>query len=116
MSIEWISVCLAGGSLVISLAILILVWRVLVSARRTEETGDERLEMLREQRERLDFMHEERELLLEMLATQKRMMEESEGPLELLAPAVEREERSADEVKQTAAQRWLNWLRRLFRI
>lgn len=114
MSIEWLLVSLAGGSLAISTITFILVWRVLRSARRMEETGDERLEMLHEQRERLEFMYEERGLLLEMLEAQKRMMEQSKKPLSLPPPTNEREVHSADEDQQTATHRWLNWSRRVF--
>ena len=52
---DWIAVGLAGGSLAISVAIRVPVWLDLRSTRRAEQAGDERLEMLREQQERLEF-------------------------------------------------------------
>ncbi len=70
MSIMWVVLCLAGLSLALSTAILIIVWRLLRSARRSERAGEERLEILREQQERLAFMREERQLLLEELQRQ----------------------------------------------
>ena len=61
----WIAVGLAGGSKIVSVAILVVVWLVLRSTRRAEQAGEERLEMLREQRERLQFLREERRMLEE---------------------------------------------------
>ncbi len=56
----WMDVALEVASLVLSGAILFLVWLLLRSDRRAEQAGEERLEMLREQQERLAFMREER--------------------------------------------------------
>jgi hypothetical protein len=48
--VYWLAVGLAGGTFAVSLAVLVLVWLGLQSTHRTERVGDERLEMLREQR------------------------------------------------------------------
>jgi hypothetical protein len=63
--VYWIAVGLAGGSLAVSVAILVVAWLVLRSTRRAEHAGEERLEMLREQRERLQLLCEERRMLEE---------------------------------------------------
>ena len=70
----WLAVGLAGGSLVVSGAILVVVWLLLRSTRRVEQGGEERLEMLREQQERLAFMREERRMLNEELEWRRSMM------------------------------------------
>ena len=49
----WIAVGLAGGSLIVSSTILYFVLKVLRSTHRAEWAGDERLEILREQQQRL---------------------------------------------------------------
>src|SRR5918992_116826 len=76
VSIVWVALCLAGGSLVLSTVTLLIAWRVLQSAHRSERTGQERLEILREQQERLEFMREERRLSLEELERQRSGSEE----------------------------------------
>jgi pyruvate/2-oxoglutarate dehydrogenase complex dihydrolipoamide acyltransferase (E2) component len=70
ISIVWVALCLAGGSLVLSTVTLLVAWRVLQSAHRSERAGQERLEILREQQERLEFMREERRLSLEEVQRQ----------------------------------------------
>ena len=80
-----IAVGLAGGSLAISVAVLVLVWLNLRSTRRVEQTGEERLEMLREQQERLRLMREERRMLEDELQWRRSMMNGEGGPLELEA-------------------------------
>ena len=70
----WIDVGLAGGSLVISVALLILLWLGLRSTRRIEQGGEERLEMLREQQERLQLLREERRMLEEELEWRRSVM------------------------------------------
>ena len=82
----WIAVGLAGGSLFVSVAILVVVWLVLRSTRRAEQAGEERLEMLREQRERLLFLREERRMLEEELEWRRSMMDREQRLLELEAP------------------------------
>ena len=83
----WLAVGLAGGSLVVSGAILVVVWLLLRSTRRVEQGGEERLEMLREQQERLAFMREERRMLDEELEWRRSMMGRQGRPLELEAPS-----------------------------
>ena len=79
----WLAVGLAGGSLVVSGAILVVVWLLLRSTRRVEQGGEERLEMLREQQERLAFMREERRMLDEELEWRRSMMgRQSDSPSE----------------------------------
>jgi hypothetical protein len=73
LSTEWIAVGVASGALVVSLLTLVVALLILRSARRSEHSGEERLEMMREQRERLNYLHEERRLLLEELAEDRRV-------------------------------------------
>lgn len=85
MSIEVIAVGLAAGSLVIASAALVVGFRVLRSAYRAERSGNERLEILREQQERLKLMHQERRRLEEDLEMLRSAMDE-ERPREFPAP------------------------------
>jgi hypothetical protein len=80
MSLEWVAICLVGGSLTVSTVTLFIAWRVLRSTRRSERAGDERLEILREQQQRLKLWGEERRLLLEELERQ-RSVGNGAGPL-----------------------------------
>jgi hypothetical protein len=87
--IVWVALCLAGGSLVLSTATLLIAWQVLLSAYRSELAGEERLEILREQQERLEFMREERLLLLEALQRRRPGSEDrphSPGPTPMSVP------------------------------
>jgi hypothetical protein len=61
--VYWIAFALAGGSLILSAATLYVVLGVRRSTRRAERAGNERLEILREQQERLALLHEERRML-----------------------------------------------------
>ena len=79
---DWIAVGLAGGSLVVSIVILMLVWVNGRSTHRVEQVGEERLEMLQEQKERLQFMREERRILEDELEWRRSMMNRQERPLE----------------------------------
>ena len=99
----WIAVGLAGGSLVVSVAILVVVWLVLRSARRAEQGGKERLEMLREQQERLRFLREERRMLEEELEWRRSMMNREQRILELDAPL---ESNGHSESAQTGSRSW----------
>jgi pyruvate/2-oxoglutarate dehydrogenase complex dihydrolipoamide acyltransferase (E2) component len=76
MSIVWVALCLAGGALVLSTATLLIAFRVWQSAKRSERAGGERLEILREQQQRLEFLREERHLLVEELQRQRSRLEE----------------------------------------
>ncbi len=88
VSIEWIAIGLAAGALVIASATLFVGFRVLRSAHRAERSGNERLEILREQQERLKLMHQERRMLEEELERLRSAMAEGEErPRELPAPA-----------------------------
>jgi hypothetical protein len=82
----WIVAVLAAGSLAVSLMALYVMLVVLRSTRRAERAGDERLEILREQQQRLQFMHEERRMLDEELEWRRSMMDTGERQLELNAP------------------------------
>ena len=75
MSLEWVSVFLGGVGLGLSVAILVVLWRVWGSTDRTEQDGRERLEILREQQARLEHLREERRVLLEEL---ERLREQKE--------------------------------------
>jgi uncharacterized protein (UPF0216 family) len=68
---------------------VVLVWRVLRNARRSRAAGDERLEILREQQERLKVMGQERSMLKEELERLRSVLDEAEEErqLELTAPA-----------------------------
>jgi hypothetical protein len=106
--VEWIAAGLAGGSLVVSIAVLVLVWSGLRSTRRVEQVGEERLEMLREQRERLQFMSEERRMLEQELEWRRSMMDGEGRPLELEAPS---ESNGRSETEQFKPR---SWLQRIF--
>lgn len=103
----WIAVGLAGGSLVVSVAILVVVWLVLRSTRRAEQGGEERLEMLREQQERLRFLREERRMLEEELEWRRSMMDHEQRLLELNAPLESNGNSAPEEAKSRS------WLRRI---
>jgi hypothetical protein len=89
MSIEWVAICLVvGGSLALSsAATLIIAWRLLRTTQRSERAGEERLEILREQQQRLKFMSEERRLLVEELERQRSAANGAGRLLELAAPS-----------------------------
>ena len=82
---DWLAVGLAGGALVVGIAVLVLVSLNLRSTRKTEQAGDERLEMLREQQERLQVMREERRMLEDELEWRRSMMSGEDRSLELQA-------------------------------
>jgi biopolymer transport protein ExbB/TolQ len=77
---------LLGGVLgllvVIGVATLAIAARTLRSARRAERGGDERLEILREQQERLKVMYQERRMLEEELKRERDQRAELERALE----------------------------------
>jgi flagellar biosynthesis/type III secretory pathway M-ring protein FliF/YscJ len=107
VNLELLAALLAGGSLIVSLAVLVLVWRVLRNARRSRAASDERLEILREQQERLKIMGQERSMLKEELERLRSVLEEveEERQLELTAPA------EAQEATERPEQRswWQRW-------
>jgi hypothetical protein len=78
MSLEWVAVYISVGSLVVGLATLVVAWRVLRSARRSQQGGDERLEILREQQERLRIMHQERSVAHQELERLRGALDEQE--------------------------------------
>ncbi len=75
LSLEWVSVFLVGVGLGLSVAILLMLWRVWGNTHRAELDGRERLEILREQQERLANLREERRVLLDEL---ERLREQKE--------------------------------------
>ncbi len=80
----WVSIgVLAGVLSLTSIATLIVAWRTLSTVRRSEQAGDERPEILREQQQRLAYLHEERSALLDTLELLRRQMDESERRPEL---------------------------------
>jgi hypothetical protein len=88
VSLELVAVGLAAGALVIASATLLVGFRILRSAQRAERSGNERLEILREQQERLKLMRQERRMLEEELERLRlAMAEDEERPRELPAPA-----------------------------
>ena len=58
MSIMWVTLFLVGLSLVVSVATLLIALRALEKVDRSERAGDERLEILREQQQRLKLTDE----------------------------------------------------------
>ena len=62
----------SGGALLVSSVTLLVATRISRTASRSELAGDERLEILREQRQRLDYLHEERRALLGTLEILRR--------------------------------------------
>jgi biopolymer transport protein ExbB/TolQ len=77
---------LLGGVLgllvVIGVTTLAIAARTLRSARRAERGGDERLEILREQQERLKLMYQERRMLEEELKRERDRRAQLERALE----------------------------------
>jgi hypothetical protein len=103
VSMELIAIGLAAGALLIASATLFVGFRVLRSAHRAEQAGNERLEILREQQERLRVMYQDRRMLEEELdRLRSAMAEEEERRRELPAPAKPRqpEHRRMDEVER----------------
>jgi hypothetical protein len=103
VSMELIAIGLAAGALLIASATLFVGFRVLRSAHRAEQAGNERLEILREQQERLRVMYQERRMLEEELdRLRSAMAEEEERRRELPAPAKpgQPEHRRMDEVER----------------
>src|SRR5918994_5332430 len=106
----WIAIGLAGSSLIVSLTILgVLVLGVFRSTRRAEHSGEERLELLREQQERLGYLREERRMLEEELRWRRSMMDSEEPLLQLDAPA---DSNGHPEPEQPRSRPW-SWWRRL---
>ena len=58
---------LGSLSVLVGMAALVLALRILRSALSSERMGNERLEILREQQQRLGVLREEREMILEEL-------------------------------------------------
>jgi hypothetical protein len=88
-----------------SISTLIVAWRILRTVRRSEQAGDERLEILREQQQRLDYLYEERRQLLQALEVQCREQDEQRRRLELpSAPATAREGRESRETPAEDAE------------
>ena len=109
IGLEWLFVSLAVASLLASVAALVVAWRILQSVHRSEISGEERMEILREQQQRLEFMHEERRLLLEEIERQHSEMNGgqrngAQRPLEL----------SARSEEQRESQGLRPWWRRIF--
>jgi hypothetical protein len=85
--IVWLAVILAGASLVVSVAVLFIGWRILRSTHRSERAGNERLEILRENQERLKLSAQERNVLQQEVERLRSSMDEANRLLELPAPA-----------------------------
>ena len=101
---EWVFLCLTVGSLAASVVTLVVALRILQSVHRSENSAEERLEILREQQQRLEFMREERRLLLEEIERQRSEMNGAQRPLELPAGSEE----------QGQSQESRPWWRRIF--
>jgi hypothetical protein len=107
MNLELLTVALSGSSLAVSLAVLFVCWRVLGNTHRSRRAGDERLEILREQQERLRVMYQERNILREELERLHSLMDGGESPRELPAPS-DGEQRVQQEIRP--------WWRRMFAV
>jgi hypothetical protein len=81
VNLELIAVLLGGCSLAVGLTVLFFGWRILRSTWRAERAGDERLEILREQQERLSLMYQERETLHQELEKLWAALDEQEQEL-----------------------------------
>jgi hypothetical protein len=116
-------VVVASGTLAVGVVTLVVAVLILGSARRSEQTGEERLEMLREQRERLELLNAERRLLQEELKNQRqatpdgsrstpRLEEESDRRVE----STERPERSESwfDARRPQEGTERSWWRRVF--
>ena len=87
VNLESLSLLLAGLALTVNLVILIVIGRVLLDTGRTRKAGDERLEILREQQERLRYMNTERSVLKEELERLRQVIDERENGRQLALPA-----------------------------
>jgi hypothetical protein len=105
VNLELLAVLLAGGSLTVSLGVLVIGWRILRSVRRAEWAGDERLEILREQRDRLRVMYQERNMLQEELERLRSALDQENRLLELPAPS----ELSEDPKRGSERPWWRFW-------
>lgn len=108
------------GSLLLSVATLILVVLALQSSRRSEEIGEDRLELLRDQQNRLELMREERKMLSKELERERQMRLEVQQELERLEISQQEEKHdllpalpSASVVNGLASPR--PWWRRILR-
>ena len=109
---------LLGGVLgllvVIGVATLATAARTLRSARRAERGGDERLEILREQQERLKVMYQERHMLKEELKRERgRRAELERATLESLPQGNGQQQLPAVRAALEAPPRhrwWRRWL------
>jgi hypothetical protein len=63
MKIELVAIGLSAGSLTIAVVTLIVALRIFQSTRNSKQAVDERLEILREQQERLRLMYQDRSML-----------------------------------------------------
>src|ERR687890_574550 len=63
---------LVPAVLVVGIVTLAVTVRNLLSARRSEELGENRYELLRDQRDRLEALREERRMLTEQLERESR--------------------------------------------
>ncbi len=104
MTLEWVSVFLVGVVLGLSVAILVVLWRVWGTTHRTELDGRERLEILHEQQERLAHLREERRVLLDELERLREQKERlrwlREGRAALLAELKRLRSRADEEAKR----------------
>jgi biopolymer transport protein ExbB/TolQ len=106
VSLGLLAVLLAAGSLAVSVAIFFVVLRVLQSTRREARSGDERLEILREQRDRLAFMSEERSQFLEELERRRKAIADLEHQRQI--------ERQSEIAAISQREESRSWWRRMF--
>lgn len=113
----------ASGTLAVGVVTLVVAVLILGSARRSEQVGEERLEMLREQRERLELLNAERRLLQEELEKQREAT--SDGSRSTLRLEGEYDRRVEPTERPEVAEGWFDagrpqegtersWWRRIF--
>jgi septal ring factor EnvC (AmiA/AmiB activator) len=97
LTLEWVSVFLVGVVLGLSVATLVVLWRVWGTTHRTELDGRERLEILREEREvllaELERLREQKERLRWLREGRAALLAE----LKRLRSLVDEEAKRADE-------------------
>jgi hypothetical protein len=85
MKFEWIVAGVAAGALAVGVATLVVALLVLGNVLRSMRMSEERLQILREQQERLEYLHKEHRLLWAQLGVESPPREPSsasETPLE----------------------------------
>src|SRR3712207_4277007 len=107
MSIVWVTLFLGGLSLVVSVATLLIALRALEKVNRSERAGDEWLEILREQQQRLRLRDERLQggggrAVDVLLEEWERQRSESEDGLRKKPPQEEGQRKAAEQALERA--------------